>query len=182
MTLQKINTSIRSLDKTSFPVSIAGKASRAERLTGEDRGLDTGHVGANKGRKPSRKEYNKMFRQPVHLLILLDDSLNFRTPQAENFFLSNKKNIHSTKNMSILLKTQLYLKQNRFSCFQKYNTSFYKKQIYIKKLKKTERQYNRIKDNSISLGDSSMLFIVLNFFKFSTVNMNYFCNKKFIVD
>ena len=74
MTLQKINNTTYSLDKTSFSVSTAGKASRAQTHWRRDRGLDTGYGGINKGKKPSRKKYSKMFRQPVHVLILLDKS------------------------------------------------------------------------------------------------------------
>lgn len=54
-------------------MSIAGKASRAQTQWRRDRSLDTGYGGANKGRKPSRKKYNK-FRQPVYVLILLNKS------------------------------------------------------------------------------------------------------------
>lgn len=74
MILQKITTTICNLDKISFSVLIAGEASRAQTHWRRYRELDTGHGGANKGRKPSGKKYNKMFRQSVHLLILLDKS------------------------------------------------------------------------------------------------------------
>jgi len=56
MTLQKINTTACSLDKTSFSVSIARKASRVQTHWRRDRGLDTGYGGANKGRKPLMKK------------------------------------------------------------------------------------------------------------------------------
>lgn len=72
MTLQKINTTCS--QNASFSMSTAGKPSRAKTQWRRDRDLDIGYGSVNKGRKPPRNKYNKMFRQLVHAFTLLGRS------------------------------------------------------------------------------------------------------------